>query len=309
MRFATRFLAIIAVAITFAGPAMATTVPPLVDAEWVKVHIGEPNVVFLDVRGRLGGHTRADYIEVHIPGAIWTDYLKDGWRTKDENGTIGQLPTRKALEKLIGSLGISNDDHVVIVPVGGKALDVGTATRIYWTFKVLSHDKVSILNGGMMAYLASGNPTASGEETRTPATFEGTFRPELIAAKSDVEAAVAAGRAVIDHRPETQYRGETKHKMAARAGTIPGAKNVPESALTNDGIASFKTSAELKALYAAAGVGDGEEQVNFCNTGHWASLGWFVSSELLGNKKARVYDGSMVEWSADERLPVQSAAN
>ena len=38
-------------------------------------------------------------------------------------------------------------------------------------------------------------------------------------------------------------------------------------------------------------------QVNFCNTGHWASIGWFVSSELIGNKKARMYDGSMVEWT------------
>ena len=29
---------------------------------------------------------------------------------------------------------------------------MGTATRIYWTFKVLGHDNVSILNGGMAAY-------------------------------------------------------------------------------------------------------------------------------------------------------------
>jgi len=37
------------------------------------------------------------------------------------------------------------------------------------------------------------------------------------------------------------------------------------------------------------------------------SLGWFVSSELLGNKKVRMYDGSMIGWTADMSLPVQTA--
>jgi len=51
------------------------------------------------------------------------------------------------------------------------------------------------------------------------------------------------------------------------------------------------------------------DQINFCNTGHWASLGWFASHELLGNKKARMYDGSMLEWSADESLPMERQVN
>ena len=38
--------------------------------------------------------------------------------------------------------------------------------------------------------------------------------------------------------------------------------------------------------------------IAFCNTGHWATLDWFVMSELLGNKDARMYDGSMLEWTA-----------
>ena len=51
--------------------------------------------------------------------------------------------------------------------------------------------------------------------------------------------------------------------------------------------------------------------MSFCNTGHWASVGWFASSELLGNKKARMYDGSMVEWtmlkggSMDQKVKLQ----
>jgi thiosulfate/3-mercaptopyruvate sulfurtransferase len=34
-----------------------------------------------------------------------------------------------------------------------------------------------------------------------------------------------------------------------------------------------------------------------------ASLAWFVMSELLGNAKVSLYDGSMQEWSL-EKMPV-----
>ncbi len=65
----------------------------------------------------------------------------------------------------------------------------------------------------------------------------------------------------------------------------------------------FRGKSALSKLYAAAGVETSGKQINFCNTGHWASLGWFVSHELMGNEKARMYDGSMLEWSADKSLP------
>ena len=137
----------------------------LVDVEWVKSNIGAPGVVFLDVRGGIAKKTKADYLRAHIPGAVWTNYLKDGWRSKDKNGTPGQLSAVADLEKLIGGLGIDNDSHVVIIPQGSKAVDMGTGTRIFWTFKVLGHDTVSLLNGGMAAYTK-----AIDEKTKNPLT-------------------------------------------------------------------------------------------------------------------------------------------
>jgi thiosulfate/3-mercaptopyruvate sulfurtransferase len=46
--------------------------------------------------------------------------------------------------------------------------------------------------------------------------------------------------------------------------------------------------------------------VSYCNTGHWAATDWFVLHEVLGRSNVRLYDGSMVEWSADARRPVHS---
>ena len=83
------------------------------------------------------------------------------------------------------------------------------------------------------------------------------------------------------------------------------AKNVPENWLTRNGGGSFRDKGTLAKLFALAGVPTSGEQISFCNTGHWASLGWFASSEILGNKSAKMYDGSMVEWSADASTPVE----
>ena len=47
--------------------------------------------------------------------------------------------------------------------------------------------------------------------------------------------------------------------------------------------------------------------VAYCNTGHWAATDWFVMHELLGRTNARLYAGSMVEWTSDPHRPVESA--
>jgi len=297
------------VGVAFAAPAMASQ--PLVDVNWVKDHIGKPGIVFLDVRGKLAGKSKTDYLRGHIPGAVWTNYLKDGWRAKDKNGTPGQLAPVAKLEALIGKLGISNASHVVIVPQGGKALDVGTATRIYWTFKVLGHDDVSILNGGMAAYgkidaktKKPMNKLERGDVKPAVQTFKAKLRQDMIVTKADVIKARSAKMPLVDNRPNNQYLGINRHRLAKRSGTIPGARNVPENWLTQNGGGMFRPSAQLAKLYSAAGVATSGPQINFCNTGHWASLGWFASHELLGNKDAKMYDGSMLEWSADKSLPI-----
>ncbi len=290
------------------GPAPG----PLVDVAWVKANLGTPGLVFLDVRGPLGGASKAHYLRAHIPGAIYSNYLKDGWRIKDKNGTVGMLPPAGRLEQLIGGLGIANDSHVVVVANGRSALDLGPATRIYWTFKVLGHDQVSVLDGGMAAYLRARdknkkpvNPLESGEVKRPPTTFRAALRADMLASQEQVKQALGAGTVLVDNRPNNQYLGVNKIGLAKRYGTLPGARNLPENWVTVNGGGTFRDRATLEKLYAAAGVPTSGAQISFCNTGHWASLGWFISHELLGNGEARLYDGSMVEWSADAAAPME----
>ena len=288
------------------GSALAaTSAPPLVDVDWVKANSCKPGVVVLDIRNQLDGHTRTDYLRGHIPCAVYSDYLKDGWRSK-VNNVIGQLSPVPKLEKLIGDLGISNKTHVVIYSAGKDALDMGSDTRVFWTFNVLGHDDVSILNGGFAAYTADKkNTVQAGNNAPKPAKFVAHLRKDMLVTKDDVLKAMKEKEVLVDNRPNDQFIGVNRHPKAARNGTIPGAINLPESWLTENNGGKFRSVEEIKKLYAIANVPTTGKQINFCNTGHWASLGWFVSAKLMGDKQAKVYDGSMVEWSADKSLPME----
>ncbi|MDA8214084.1 MAG: sulfurtransferase [Nitrospiraceae bacterium] len=278
---------------------------PLVNINWIKENSCKPGIVVLDIRNELSGDSKDDYLKGHIPCAIYSDYMKDGWRTK-VNNIPGMLPPVPQIEKLIGSLGIDNNTYVVIYSAGTSALDMGSATRVYWTFKVLGHNKVSVLNGGFAAYKADkNNPIETAMNAPNPRIFVANFQKDMYLTKVDVHKAMKEGLELVDNRPNDQYLGVNRIAIVKRNGTIPTAKNIPESWFTENNGGNFRDIAKLKKLYKYVGVSIKGRQINFCNTGHRASLGWFVASELLGNKDVQLYDGSMAEWSMDPEMPME----
>ena len=285
--------------------AASARAQPLVSTDWLSERLGEPGVRVLDVRSRIDGTTPESFAAGHIPGAVHSDYTTAGWRAK-RDGVPAMLPPMADLERLVGGLGIGNDSHVVIVTAGKSALDYGSATRVYWTFKVMGHDAVSILDGGHTLWVKEGRPLETGVSTPTVATFTSNFRPELVADRRDIEAVVNGDSSanLIDNRPLDQFTGKTRAKVAGRSGHIPGAMNVPQGQFRSAETGRFASTSALGTLYDAAGAGASTSgDIAYCNTGHWASLGWFTSSELLG-RETKLYDGSMVEWSNDKTLPM-----
>ena len=297
------YKAICIILLTMVG-VPATFANALVDINWLQTKIGKPDVVILDV----GSPSLGEYLQGHIPGAIYSDFkIKETWRVTNKAGVIETLPDQAHLEELISSLGISNASEVIIVPSGANASDMAIAARIYWTFKIAGHDRISILDGGMLAYTADKkNPLQQGETLPEAKTFKARMRSDIIATKDNVKAALRAKNAkLVDLRPSDFYLGITRSSKNKAAGTIPGARNLPITWLTEDNGGKMRSVAELKKLYAVANISVDGEQITFCITGQWASLGWFVAYEMLGNKKARLYDGSMADWTHDLSLPVE----
>jgi thiosulfate/3-mercaptopyruvate sulfurtransferase len=289
-----------------ATPALAAQ--PLVSADWVKAHRADANVVVLDIRSAIDGGGKEAYEKGHIPGAVHSDYDKAGWRV-ERQGVPFMLPTVAELEKLIGELGIDEKSNVVVVPAGVSYTDFGSAARVYWTLKTVGVNEVSILDGGFAAWKAAGNEIASGQSKPAPTIFTATFNDKSLATGKQVAAIEADGKngsktTLIDARPHGFFLGKEKAPQAAAYGHIPGSVNVDSARFYDPVKNRLKPRVELAA--AAAEIPEGPA-VAYCNTGHWAATDWFVLHELLGRKDVRLYDGSMVEWTAHADRPVESS--
>jgi thiosulfate/3-mercaptopyruvate sulfurtransferase len=267
--------------------------------------LGDPNVVVIDVRSDLEGATNESYAEGHIPGAVAANYKKAGWRATVD-GVPGMLPPVETIEGIIAALGVDGDDHVVITAAGEgkKSLDMGAATRVYWTFKVLGHENVSILDGGMKAWNAADLPLSTDAPTVVAGDFKADFQEEMYGTASDVALGMTGRYDLLDTRPNAHYTGAVKPGPVKRAGTAPGSANYPIGAMLDENGSHFKSADELLAMARELGMDMRRTQVAYCNTGHFGSIGWFAVSELMGDDSVILYDGSMAEWTAEPRRPV-----
>lgn len=282
---------------------------PLVDAAWLSQNLATDNLVVLDIRDPAEDGAAEPFPLGHVPGSIHVSYAKGGWRTTVD-GIPGMLPPTADLQALIGGAGIGNDDHVVIVSHGTSSTDFGSAARVYWTFNVLGHEGVSILEGGFAAWTAAGLPVEAGEsaEAPVPVAFKAEFQPGLVAGHEEVKEALADGSIpLVDARPTPQYTGEETPQNVGIAGTIPTATNLPHTALVSGGDVIDRST--LETHLASLDLSTDGEQIAFCNTGHWASVGWFLLSEVGGNDNVKLYDGSMVEWAKARGEEVEVGAD
>src|SRR5262252_5924999 len=158
---------------------------PLVPPQWLADHLGERDLLILDIRSVVDGGGREAYEAAHIPGAVYTDYAKDGWRVT-KGMASGLLPDRAALADLLGSVGLKPQHHAIIVSAGTTVGDFSAAARVYWTLKIAGHEKASILAGGMVGWrrdaaraVEAGPPRAREPAPPYPVKLNGALRSEL----------------------------------------------------------------------------------------------------------------------------------
>ena len=292
---------LLAVAVFILGStlARAESLPALVDAGWLKSKLGSDGLVVLDIQGE------KEFQRFHVPGAVNGPYTL--WRTEGSKTELpSMLPPVERLESMIGALGISNDSHVIIVSTGRGAGDLAAAARVFWTFKVLGHDAVGVLDGGLVAYAEAGGRLASGAGQPVAAEFTAEPRPQMVPTAESVRDALDAGTRFVDARSQGEFVGIYTGDDKERPGTIPGSRHLPHDWLSADGSGKLRTRGALSELFAASGIDPSEPQIHFCHSGNRAALTWFAAYALFGNESATLYDGSMMEWARRGDLPVDA---
>ncbi|KAJ3039776.1 hypothetical protein HDV00_011903 [Rhizophlyctis rosea] len=273
----------------------------LVSTEWVADNINSIKLVdgswHLPVLKR---NALEEYRAKHLKNARFFDI--DDVSDKSIN-LPHMLPSSDHLAKHVGGvMGISDADHVVIY----DSVGIGPACRVYWTFRVFGHEKVSVVDGGLVKWLAENRPTEAGQPSFSPATYKPSFKSSLVKNYEQIREAVASGSStVIDARPAARFQGVAPEpRPGLPSGHMPISISIPFTEVVDPEAKTLLPAEQLQKLFAGKGVDLEKPIITSCGSGVTASIIYFAL-EKAGAKNISVYDGSWSEYASIKDSPIE----
>lgn len=274
---------------------------PIVSTAWLAVHIGRPSLRVVDASMYLPSanrNARAEYEAAHIPSAVFADFA---WLSDDSAPYPHTLLGDTIFATRIGALGIGSGDDVVVYDSSGQNF---SAPRLWWMLRTFGHERVSVLDGGLLKWRAEGRAVTTDVANVVPATFHAKLDATRVRDLRAMQANLATHAAqVVDARSPGRFQGtEAEPRVGVRSGHIPGSVNVHYAALVNsDG--TLRDTNALRAIVASAGLDLAQPIVASCGTGVTACA-VVLALHVLGVPNAAVFDGSWTEWGSAPDTPV-----
>lgn len=283
-------------------PSPADDPKTLVSTEWLARHLKDPDLRLLDASWYLPGtarDARAEYEAGHIPGARFFDIDE----ISDQRSALPHMapPIEKFMARL-RAMGVG-DGHQVVVYDGSGLF---SAARVWWLFRLMGKTDVAVLDGGFPKWQAEGHEVEDLPPVIRDRHMTVSRQNQLVRDVTQVAHAAKLDQAVvIDARAPARFAGEAPEpRPGLRAGHIPGARNVPYSAVLNpDG--TMKDPATLQTVFETAGVDLAKPAITSCGSGVTAAV-LSLALERIGHRNWSLYDGSWAEWGMYEDLPVET---
>jgi len=272
----------------------------LISADQLAARLNERNVIAVDASYPSPGQpnrSRAQYLEGHIPGAVYFDIDA----ISDHSTELPHmLPGPAHFGQTVGELGIGDGDTVVVYDNAG----LYSAPRVWWTFRIFGTAEVFILDGGLPKWKAEGRPLEQGAAQRSPKTFHAEMNVRAVATLADVRMALADDSAqVVDARSAERFSGKAPEpRPGLRAGHMPRSFNLPFARVVANG--HLASPAQIETAFKESGVDLEKPIITTCGSGITAAILTFAL-ESIGKKPQGLYDGSWTEWGSRPDVPVE----
>jgi thiosulfate/3-mercaptopyruvate sulfurtransferase len=272
---------------------------PFVSTHWLAENLGAADLAIVDGTFHVPGEGRdaaAEYLQGHIPGAVFFDIDKIADHSTD---LPHMLPSPEEFAAAAGALGLSEATRIVVY----DTTDFQGGARVWWTLRLFGAKNVKLLAGGLARWKAEGRPLESGVVQPPAQTFTPAFAAAGVAALEDVRKAAQDGTPqIVDARAAARFRGETPEpRPGVRSGHIPGSFNLPWRELVENG--DIKDPHAVSAAFVKAGVDLAKPVLTTCGSGVTAAI-LLLGLETIGKNDVVLYDGSWSEWGAHPDTPV-----
>ncbi|CUI35139.1 3-mercaptopyruvate sulfurtransferase [Cognatishimia activa] len=272
----------------------------LVSTDWLEEQLKNPDLRILDASWFMPAENRdprAEFNLEHIPGARFFDIDEISDLRSDLPHMVP--PVEKFLSR-VRDMGVGDGHQIVVYDRKG----IFSAPRVWWLFKLMGHEDVAVLDGGLPKWKSEGRLlTAEPSQIRDRHMFA-NFRSEMVKDVTQVShASKLQDYAIVDARAAERFRGEVEEpREGMRSGHIPNSRNVPFASLLNVDH-TMKTPDETRAIFEAAGVDLTKPAITTCGSGVTAAI-LILAMERFGKTDHALYDGSWTEWGAFPTVPI-----
>lgn len=276
----------------------------LVQAETLAMALNRADLVVVDCRYTLLDPSAGEnaYRASHLPGAAYAHLERDLSDMTPPGDGRHPWPSAAQLINRLSQWGITRGHQVIAYDDGDGAI----AARLWFLLRMLSHEKVAVLDGGWARWTGLGLPVSSAPRmVASPGKYEATYDVSRLFDAHRVQAHLEHGGMLLDARSAVRFRGE-EEPLDRVAGHVPGAVNRPYSQNLVDG--RFKSPMQLAEEFRALlGSQVSTEVVSMCGSGVTACHN-LLAMERAGFKGAGLYTGSWSGWISDVSRPVATGA-
>ncbi|HEU0296467.1 MAG TPA: sulfurtransferase [Anaerolineales bacterium] len=271
----------------------------IVSIHWLKENLSAENLVIFDASMKpiVPVSNAAPETRLYIPGSLRFDF--DDVLTDHNTSLPHMMPSAEFFQEEMQKLGVNQDSAIVAYDKDG----IYSSPRAWWMFRAMGHEQVTVLDGGLPAWIQAGYETVP---TLATPRGRGNFasRPQgglFVDSKFVLQALADSEFSVIDARSEGRFKGqEPEPRPGLRGGHMPNSVNIPHTSVLENGKLSSKSS--LRSIFEQY---KDKKMIFSCGSGVTACV-VALAAEQAGHKELAVYDGSWTEWgNPDSGLPVE----